>query len=444
MWKSCLVIFLLTIIGFYVAESANMSFVPAILAGGIAKHFPFHPAGRVQKAMVEGNPAHGALPLLLGRGEPRTRRAAEGPGINPSNGGSNYTAAVEGSYNVSIVPGTARGEETTREPEAGPSSVSGEQLLGLVEELKLRGACVEEYRQGNVGEMTLQARNHLRMLDCLANAKDKLRVFYRDIWVEGDYGRFFDAANQSYQTIEKRWEMVEGMVNDVDKLKRDLALSKEELKRYHEVSSYYEDIRTTRSFEIFVARFSVVASELVCMRRANYIESRLKGPEVPDGVFKVEAESFLNSSRRKLLKILMLTDAMDHIVANGEHEVDWNKLRKDAEYASSGMGREIDEANAAINNYNLRNNLSFKKAMEKLKEEVKEECEKLKSKVPPEEWVGCDGLPLGRALWRYMALSRDYDSECKFCFGIIGGSRLRRLIYDELDWLKTNATSTDC
>jgi hypothetical protein len=443
MWKSLIMIFaLISAVAFYVIGLVNyMPLVPGKLASNSMPE-DFRPVDRdrVQKAMLESDPAHDVLPALPGRNGPRTRRAAGGPEINPSNGSSNYTAATEKNCSVSIASDIAGGKGRVLEAEVSSSDVPEEQFLDLVERLKHRGACVGEYQVLNdVGKAVSRAKSHLRVLDYLADAGSKLRKLYLDRWVEEVHGGFFNATNQSYRTVEKRWKEVKGVMKDVDKLERYLAFVKKELKGYHELYSYYEGIWTSGRFEVLWAKLSLIESELVYMRAAEYIESRLRGSGVPSGIFKVEAESYFNSSYRKLGKILVLADIMDHVMSSSEYKVDRDKLRRDMEYIRAST-KEIEEMNGIIDG--LRNSAPFRKAMEELKEEIKKECEKLREKASSEKQITVDGgSSFSNAFLNYLHLSYEYGPEGKLCFGVMRG--LRKLA-GELDRFKTNASSTDC
>jgi hypothetical protein len=71
-----------------------------------------------------------------------------------------------------------------------------EELSALVECLKLRNACVEEYQAPrNIKRAVEQARAHLRVLEDLEAAKKRFKE---------PHERFFDTAGQSYKTVKKK------------------------------------------------------------------------------------------------------------------------------------------------------------------------------------------------------------------------------------------------
>jgi hypothetical protein len=89
-----------------------------------------------------------------------------------------------------------------------------EELSALVECLKLRNACVEEYQAPrSIKRAVEQARAHLKALEDLEAAKKRSKE---------PHERFFDTERQSYQTVKKKSDQLKE--NNIEQFKNDTTL----------------------------------------------------------------------------------------------------------------------------------------------------------------------------------------------------------------------------
>jgi hypothetical protein len=297
------------------------------------------------------------------------------------------------------------------------------EIENLIASLRNRNACVKDYLgPRNIEEKVAQAKRHLKALDDLQYAREEIKKSCPLMWNDG-HNEFFDTANQPYRIIVKKLWKTKRTMDLVKNLNRNLNLVREELEKDGvDVSVYGNNITSPGHFS--TANKSMLAAEynLGFIRAIKYFGKKLEGFGLPDDFFSTEALG-MDSSRRKLKRILLLTGIMSNIIDNEGYHADKDELRKEG---------NVDEIEAAIHNF--RGNASFRGVIRKLREEIDGRYNRIREK-DPSNGMAYGHSPLNKDFLHYMYISLKYDPESEWGYGL---QRIFHDIQEELSQLEAS------